>query len=56
MKNINFLLAISTATLTLLGCASAMDKILSPPSDTQWVKVEVQNPSPYTKPFPLEVA
>ncbi len=56
MKNINFLLAISTATLILLGCASAMDKILSPPSDTQWVKVEVQNPSPYTKPFPLEVA
>jgi len=28
---------------------------LSPPSDTKWVNVEIKNPSPYTKPFPLEV-
>ncbi|WP_156106953.1 hypothetical protein [Rahnella sp. WP5] len=36
-------------------CASEIDRTLSTPSDTQWVNVEVQNPSPFTKPFPLEV-
>ncbi|KAB8312305.1 hypothetical protein EH227_00025 [Rouxiella chamberiensis] len=37
------------------GCASKIDRTLSTASDTQWVNVEVKNPSQYTKPFPLEV-
>ena len=37
------------------GCSSAANKTLFPPSDTQWVNVEIKNPSPYTKPFPLEI-
>ncbi len=44
-----------TFILSNCGCVSNTDHTLSPPSDTQWVNVEVQNPSPYTKPFPLEV-
>jgi len=44
-----------TFVLSNCGCVSNTDHTLSPPSDTQWVNVEVQNPSPYTKPFPLEV-
>ncbi|WP_159282724.1 hypothetical protein [Rahnella variigena] len=52
-KRIN-ILASRVSVLVLSSCARAMDKTLSPPSDTQWVNVEVQNPSPYTKPFPLE--
>lgn len=41
--------------LFINGCSSAANKTLSPPSDTRWVYVEVKNPSPYTRPFPLEV-
>ena len=41
--------------LAINGCSNAVNKTLSPPSDTQWVTVEVKNPSPYTKPFPLGV-
>ncbi len=37
------------------GCAESIDRTLSPPSDTHWVNVEVKNPSPWTRPFPLEV-
>ncbi len=37
------------------GCNSAINKTLSPPSETNWVNVEIKNPSPYTRPFPLEV-
>jgi len=37
------------------GCTSKIDRTLSTPSDTPWVEVEIKNPSPYTKPFPLEV-
>lgn len=37
------------------GCANTTDRKLSPPSDTQWVNVEVKNPLSYTRPFPLEV-
>ncbi|WP_439413019.1 hypothetical protein [Enterobacter ludwigii] len=37
------------------GCAETIDRTLSPPSDTRWVNVEVKNPSPWTRPFPLEV-
>lgn len=37
------------------SCVNASDKGLTPPSDTNWVNVEVKNPSPYTNPFPLEV-
>jgi len=39
----------------LSSCASATDDMLLPPTDTKWVNVEIKNPSPYTKPFPLEV-
>ncbi|WP_039058502.1 hypothetical protein [Enterobacter sp. Bisph1] len=31
-----------------------VNKTLSPPSDTKWINIEIKNPSPYTKPFPLE--
>ncbi len=37
------------------SCAGTTDYTLSPPSATKWVHVEVKNPSPYTRPFPLEV-
>ena len=41
--------------LAISGCSNAVNKTLSPPSDTQWVNIKIKNPSPYTKPFPLEV-
>ncbi|QYH18081.1 MULTISPECIES: hypothetical protein [Enterobacter] len=41
--------------LLLNGCAQATDRTLSPPSNTDWVNIEIKNPSSYTKPFPLEV-
>ncbi|MEJ5112075.1 hypothetical protein [Erwinia billingiae] len=37
------------------ACCSSVNRTLSPPTDTNWVNVAVKNPSPYTKPFPLEV-
>ncbi len=37
------------------GCAETIDRTLTPPSDTHWVNVDVKNPSPWTRPFPLEV-
>ncbi|PLR45978.1 hypothetical protein [Chimaeribacter arupi] len=39
----------------LSGCVNETNSTLSPPPETKWVNVEVKNPSPYTKPFPLEV-
>lgn len=39
----------------LSGCAQATDRTLSPPSNSDWINVEIKNPSSYTKPFPLEV-
>ncbi|WP_145567084.1 hypothetical protein [Yersinia aleksiciae] len=53
-KQVN-ILTICIGALILSSCARATDKTLSPPSDTKWVNVEVQNPSRYTKPFPLEI-
>ena len=49
------ILRVCFSVLILNGCATAIDKILSPPTDSKWVNVEVKNPSRYTKPFPLEV-
>ncbi|MFO6296721.1 hypothetical protein [Rahnella selenatireducens] len=49
------ILTICISAFILSSCARATDKTLSPPADTQWVNVEVKNPSQYTKPFPLEV-
>ena len=49
------IIAVCLSAFILNSCAQAMDKTLSPPSDTKWVNVEVKNPSRYTKPFPLEV-
>ncbi|MCX8955735.1 hypothetical protein [Erwinia psidii] len=43
------------AVFLLNGCAQATDRTLSPPPNTEWVNIEIKNPSPYTKPFPLEV-
>ena len=43
------------AVFLLNGCAQATDRTLSPPSNSDWINVEIKNPSPYTKPFPLEV-
>ena len=39
----------------LAGCSTNINKSLSPPTDTKWVYVEIKNPSPYTRPFPLGV-
>ena len=39
----------------LSGCGNTINRHLSYPSDTKWVTVEIKNPSPFTKPFPLEV-
>ena len=55
MKHQIKIIAVCLSALILNSCAQAMDKTLSPPSDTKWVNVEVKNPSRYTKPFPLEV-
>ncbi|WP_337009861.1 hypothetical protein [Pantoea sp. AS142] len=43
------------AVFLLNGCAQATDRTLSPPPNSDWINVEIKNPSPYTKPFPLEV-
>ncbi|AVF37534.1 hypothetical protein [Rahnella sikkimica] len=54
----NYKLKTSVIILSVLltsGCSGTPNRTLSPPSDTQWVNVEVKNPSQYTKPFPLEV-
>ena len=55
MKHQIKIIAVCLSALILNSCAQAMDKTLSPLSDTKWVNVEVKNPSRYTKPFPLEV-
>ena len=53
-KGINKLF-FSALILFNAGCVNADDRTLSPPGNTQWVDVEVRNPSSYTQPFPLEV-
>lgn len=53
-KRLNSLVLIQFALL-LNGCAQATDRTLSPPSNSDWVNIEIKNPSAYTKPFPLEV-
>lgn len=45
----------STLTFFIVSCVNADDRTLSPPSNTEWVNVEIKNPSSYTQPFPLEV-
>ncbi|XUA17682.1 hypothetical protein ACQVA2_13465 [Citrobacter sp. OP27] len=39
----------------IVSCVSADDRSLSPPANTQWINVEIRNPSSYTQPFPIEV-
>ncbi|QIK14146.1 hypothetical protein G7090_12490 [Leclercia sp. 29361] len=46
---------LSTLTFSIVGCVNADDRTLSPPVNTQWINVEVRNPSSYTQPFLLEV-
>ena len=48
-------LFLSAQIFFIVSCANATDRTLSPPSNTEWVDVQIKNPSPYTKPFPLEV-
>jgi len=53
-KQSNILMVFVTVLFSS-SCAGTTDYTLSPPSATKWVNVEVKNPSPYTRPFPLEV-
>ncbi|MDP9568649.1 hypothetical protein FEI17_08075 [Kosakonia radicincitans] len=53
-KRLNSFVLIQFALL-LNGCAQATDRTLSPPLNSDWVNIEIKNPSAYTKPFPLEV-
>jgi hypothetical protein len=57
MYNQSKIILLSLVLFSSAGCSisKAVNKTLSPPADTKWVNVEVKNPSPYTKPFPLEV-
>ena len=57
MNNKSKIILISLVLFTLTGCSISRpaNKTLSPPADTKWVNIEVKNPSPYTKPFPLRV-
>ena len=57
MHNKSKIILISLVLFSLTGCSISRpaNKTLSPPADTKWVNVEVKNPSPYTKPFPLKV-
>lgn len=54
LKKLNKLV-VSLTLLSAVGCSSSVNKTLSPPKDTKWVNVEIKNPSPYTKPLPLEI-
>lgn len=57
MYNPSKIILLSLVLFSLAGCSMsrAVNKTLSSPPDTKWVNIEVKNPSPYTKPFPLEV-
>jgi len=46
---------LSILTFLIVSCVNANDRTLSPPSNTEWINIEIKNPSSYTKPFPLEV-
>lgn len=56
MSNQSKIILLSLMLFTVAGCSisHAVNKTLSPPADTEWVNIEVKNPSSYTKPFPLE--
>ena len=54
-KSKMLLLSLVLFSVTGCGVSRAVNKTLSPPVDTKWVNIELKNPSPYTKPFPLEV-
>lgn len=41
--------------LFLTSCSVPIKRNLSPSDKTVWVKLEIKNPSSYTKPIPLEV-
>ncbi|UAN18710.1 hypothetical protein [Enterobacter asburiae] len=55
MDNLINKLFLCTLTFFIVSCVNADDRTLSPPSNTEWVNIEIKNPSSYTKPFPLEV-
>lgn len=55
MRQVINKLFLSTLVLFIVSCANVNDRTLSPPANTQWINVEVRNPSLYTRPFPLEV-
>ncbi|WP_039058503.1 hypothetical protein [Enterobacter sp. Bisph1] len=56
MYNLLKIFLVSLMLFSLASCSLSrpVNKTLSPPSDTKWVSIEIKNPSPYTKPFPLE--
>ncbi|WP_370968243.1 hypothetical protein [Enterobacter wuhouensis] len=57
MFNQSKIILLSLVLFFSTGCSinRTVNKTLSPPVDTKWVNIEVNNPSQYTKPFPLEV-
>lgn len=57
MINQSKVMILSLVLFSTSGCIinRPVNKTLSPPSDTKWVFIEIKNPSPYTRPFPLEV-
>ncbi|VAL65388.1 Uncharacterised protein [Enterobacter kobei] len=57
MSNQSKIILLSLVSFLVAGCSisRAVNKTLSPPTDTKWVNIEVKKPSQYTKPFPLEV-
>ncbi|MEY8713613.1 hypothetical protein [Mangrovibacter phragmitis] len=57
MQKIAITLISVLGILFVSGCTVSrpVNRTLSPPENTQWVNIEIANPSPYTQPFPLEV-
>ncbi|MFK3912930.1 hypothetical protein ACI2JI_12680 [Enterobacter cancerogenus] len=55
MNKCSRILMVLLSALFTSHCSGVIDRSMSPPEDTVWVNVEVKNPLPYTKPFPLKV-
>ncbi|OAT76794.1 hypothetical protein A9B99_22555 [Mangrovibacter phragmitis] len=57
MQKITITLISVLGILFVSGCTVSrpVNRTLSPPENTQWVNIEIANPSPYTQPFPLRV-
>ncbi|MEY8713614.1 hypothetical protein [Mangrovibacter phragmitis] len=57
MQKITISLIFVLGILFVTGCTVSrpVNRTFSPPENTQWVNIEITNPSPYTQPFPLRV-